>query len=582
MRDSEVVASIVAGGADGLAEAYDRYADPLYKYCQFMLGDVADAADAVQDTFVIAAARLAGLRDPELLRAWLYAVARNECLRTLGAKTTTTAPAEDYEVTGDGADAGGQAERTGLRALIEDAATGVNPPERQILELHLWQGLDAAEIAAMLGLSRGHAQSLLSTAMEQLEAGLVVLTVGRANPADCSVLAHMLAGWDGKLTPELRWWVYPHIKRCGTCGARRALELRPAALFELAPAAAMAAGAAESQQAAAGPPEALREHTLALAVGDSPSATAHRAAVLGRTAPFGIDGFPKPLQAPKAGLLHGAAQGAWLSSPRRQAAAAAGAVLAVAIAAVGFTLSGNSGPSPAASGKPSATGLSAPRATASAPTAGASSPAGAQSPRPTATRRAPSHSPTAKPAGDGLPTVAPPATQPSPTPTPTPTPIAATPTPTPTPTRTTTRPTPPPSPKPPAAALIVSPHGGTIQPGWTMITLTAEGGTVHWSIGVPSRDVWALPQSGTVSPGGGPVRVWIWASHRAAGQQVTISPGGTVFTIGQGRFAAADVTHSYPGAFAAAEPRRWFPGGRRRHAWVSDDMTWSIRDEQLR
>lgn len=576
MRDSEVVASIVAGGADGLAEAYDRYADPLYKYCQFMLGDAADAADAVQDTFVIAASRLAGLRDPELLRAWLYAVARNECLRILGAKTTTTAPAEAEEVTGDSADAGDQPERTGLRALIEDAAPGVNPPERQILELHLWQGLDAAEIAAMLGLSRGHAQSLLSTAMEQLEASLVVLTVGRANPADCSVLAHMLAGWDGKLTPELRWWVYPHIKRCGTCGARRALELRPAALFDLAPAAAMAAGAAESLQAAAAPPEALREHTLALAAGESPSATAHRAAVLGRTAPFGVDGFPKPLQAPKAGLLHGAAQGAWLSSPRRQAAAAAGAVLAVAIAAVGFTLSGNSGHSPVADGKPSATGLSAPRATATTPTAGASSPAGSQSPPPTATRRASSHSPTAKPAGGGSPTPAPPATQPSPTPT------TRTPTPTPTPTPTTTRPTPPPPPKPPAATLIVNPGGGTIQPGWTMITLTAQGGTVHWSITLPGRDVWARPMSGTVSPGDGPVHVWIWASHRAAGQQVTIGPSGTVFTIGQGGFATADATHWLPGGFAAADGWHKFPGSRRRHAVVSDDMTWSIRDEQLR
>jgi RNA polymerase sigma factor (sigma-70 family) len=576
MRDSEVVASIVAGEADGLAEAYDRYADPLYKYCRFMLGDAADAADAVQDTFVIAASRLAGLRDRELLRAWLYAVARNECLRTLAAKTTTPAPAEAEEVTGDGADAG--AERTGLRALIEDAAAGVNPPERQILELHLWQGLDAAEIAAMLGLSRGHAQSLLSAAREQLEASLVVLAVGRANPADCAVLAHMLAGWDGKLTPELRWWVYPHIKRCGGCGARRTLELRPAALSGLAPAAAMAAGALESLQAAAGPPGALREHTLALAAGESPSATAHRAAVLGRTAPFGDDGFPKPLQAPKAGLLHGAAQGAWLSSPRRQAAAAAGAVLAVAIAAVGFTLSGNNGHSPVAAGKPSATGPSAQRATATTPTAGASSLPGSQPPPPTATRRAPSQSPTAKPGGGGPPTVAPPATQPSPTPTTS----APTSTPTPAPPPTSTRPTPPPSQKPPAATLIVSPGGGTIQPGWTMITLTARGGTVHWSIGVPGRDVWALPLSGTLSPGNSPVHVWIWASHGAVGQQVTISPGGTVFTIGQGRFATAGAAPRFPGGFAAADAWRWFPGSRGRHALVSDDMTWSIRDERLR
>jgi RNA polymerase sigma factor (sigma-70 family) len=576
MRDSEVVASIVAGEADGLAEAYDRYADPLYKYCQFMLGDAADAADAVQDTFVIAASRLAGLRDPELLRAWLHAVARNECLRTLGAKTTTPAPAEAEEVTADSTDAGDQPERTGLRALIEDAAAGVNPPERQILELHLWQGLDAAEIAAMLGLSRGHAQSLLSAATEQLEASLVVLTVGRANPADCSVLAHMLAGWDGKLTPELRWWVYPHIKRCGACAARRALELRPAALFGLAPAAAMATGAVESQQAAAGPPEALREHTLALAVGESPSATAHRAAVLGRTAPFGVDGFPKPLQAPKAGLLHGAAQGAWLSSPRRQAAAAAGAVLAVAIAAVGFTLSGNSGHNPVAGGKPPATGPSAPRATATTPSGGASGPPGSRSPHPTATRRAASHSPTAKPGGGGSPTTAPPPAQPSTAPT------TSAPAPTPTPTPTTTRPTPPPSPKPPAATLIVNPGGGTIQPGWTTITLTARGGTVHWSIGVSGRDVWVHPLSGTVSPGDGPVQVWIWASHRAAGQQVTISPGGTVFTISQGHFPAAETALWFPGGFAAGDAWHRFPGSRRRHALVSGDMTWSIRDEQLR
>ena len=81
MRDSEIVASIAAGHSGGLAEAYDKYAGPLYEYCRSMLTDAGDAADAVQDTFVIAAARAAGLRDPERLRAWLYAVARGECLR---------------------------------------------------------------------------------------------------------------------------------------------------------------------------------------------------------------------------------------------------------------------------------------------------------------------------------------------------------------------------------------------------------------------------------------------------------------------------------------------------------------------
>src|ERR1035437_9486585 len=80
MEDPEVVAAIVAGDPARLAEAYDRYAAPLYSDCCSMLGEPADAADAVQDTFLIAAAKLRGLRDPGKLRPWLYGVARNESL----------------------------------------------------------------------------------------------------------------------------------------------------------------------------------------------------------------------------------------------------------------------------------------------------------------------------------------------------------------------------------------------------------------------------------------------------------------------------------------------------------------------
>ena len=79
MDDREIVAAIVAGNLAGLADAYDTYAESLYGYCRMMLNEPEDADDAVQDTFVIAAARLGGLRDPRKLRPWLYAVARNEC-----------------------------------------------------------------------------------------------------------------------------------------------------------------------------------------------------------------------------------------------------------------------------------------------------------------------------------------------------------------------------------------------------------------------------------------------------------------------------------------------------------------------
>jgi hypothetical protein len=98
MQDREVVAAIVAGDPDGFAEAYDQHAASLYAYCHLMLPDAEDAAaDAVRDTFLIAACRLEGLGDPDKLRAWLHAVARNECLRRLGAAGVASRPAQVLE-----------------------------------------------------------------------------------------------------------------------------------------------------------------------------------------------------------------------------------------------------------------------------------------------------------------------------------------------------------------------------------------------------------------------------------------------------------------------------------------------------
>src|ERR1700743_2641616 len=133
MSDSEVVASIVAGDPEGLAAAYDKYAGDLYGYCQSLLRDPNDAADAVQDTFVIAASKLAGLRDPGRLRAWLFAVARNECLRRLKSRWQATPLQDAPELADDSADVGAGAERAETVALVRAAIGGLNDSERDAI-----------------------------------------------------------------------------------------------------------------------------------------------------------------------------------------------------------------------------------------------------------------------------------------------------------------------------------------------------------------------------------------------------------------------------------------------------------------
>jgi predicted RNA polymerase sigma factor len=100
--------------------------------------------------FVIAASRLDGLREPERFRAWLYTAARNESLRILRSKKGTSALDQAPEVTDDSADVSEDAERAELRTLFEEAAAGLNPSEREVIELHLRQGLAAGEVATVL------------------------------------------------------------------------------------------------------------------------------------------------------------------------------------------------------------------------------------------------------------------------------------------------------------------------------------------------------------------------------------------------------------------------------------------------
>src|SRR6266567_4638462 len=239
MRDHEVVAAIVAGDPAGLAEAYDRYATPLYSFCRTMLREPADAADAVQDTFVIAAPRMSGLRDPERLRSWLYAVARNECLRRLRAGSQHASIEEAPDVTDEAADVAADVERADLRALVRDALGGVGPAEREVLELQLRQGLSGGEVASVLGITRNHAHALLSRARDQLETSLGALVVARTGRQDCPELDAMLQDWDGDLTVLVRKRVNRHVERCDVCSGRRRREVSPTMLLGIAPIAAL-------------------------------------------------------------------------------------------------------------------------------------------------------------------------------------------------------------------------------------------------------------------------------------------------------------------------------------------------------
>jgi RNA polymerase sigma factor (sigma-70 family) len=236
VQDAELAQQAATGDRAAWAAIYDRYADRLYDYCWSILRDRHEAEDTMHDAFVTAARKIEQLRDPALLRAWLYAICRNQALGRARRRGRET-PSEDVA---DMSPPAVEADRSGyeleqLRTLVWDAAGGLAPRDRSVLELHLRHGMEGAELGAALGTNAHHATVMLSRVREHVERSLGALLVGRTGRRECSELDGLLTDWDGRLSPLLRKRVARHIDNCETCGARRSRMVSPLALLSGVP-----------------------------------------------------------------------------------------------------------------------------------------------------------------------------------------------------------------------------------------------------------------------------------------------------------------------------------------------------------
>jgi RNA polymerase sigma factor (sigma-70 family) len=366
-----------------VSEAYDSFAEALYAYCRSLVREPAAAADALRDTFVVTAFRLDELPSEGLLRPWLYAVARNECLRAISggqaaaaidflpseARADSAPPAQlpsDREAapaavagTGSGASdetspdlMAGEAEN--VRGLLRAALGGLGPADRDLMVM-AWHGLDVTECAFVLGVSRDVVFKDFSRACDLLEQCAGALVVARSEPRACEALNAMLEGWEGRLTPALSRGLRLHVDRCDICASARRRGPSPAA-FQLFPDAMRTmALTAETSQLAKWVTSRLRDQVLAAAFDQELESFEHRAMVVRRAGPFRDDGFPVALR--PAGLGGGRKR----RSPMFLALAGAGSTgLAAVIALAALSLSGNH-----STGILQAVGLSHPTFTAS-------------------------------------------------------------------------------------------------------------------------------------------------------------------------------------------------------------------------
>jgi RNA polymerase sigma-70 factor, ECF subfamily len=182
--DDQLLDRAAHGDRDAIDELLRRHRQVAYRVAYRLLGNEADALDAVQEAFVKALTHLPGFEGRSSFKTWLLRVVSNAALdlgRQRGRREALSfdalAPQHREEVEPLVADvAGRDLERADLRRVLLRALDQLPPAQRQTFVLHAEAGLSYREVALTLNISIGTVMSRLYYARQKLRALLDVWT----------------------------------------------------------------------------------------------------------------------------------------------------------------------------------------------------------------------------------------------------------------------------------------------------------------------------------------------------------------------------------------------------------------------
>lgn len=136
-----------AGETWALERLYSSFHTPLYRLCYRLLGNVEDAEDLLQITFVHAFSGIARFRGKAALKTWLYSIAVRQAAEF---HRRSPAPAARLDENIAGPDT---AARIAERLTVDSSLARLSSDFRTVLILRFWEDLSYEEIAGVLGIS---------------------------------------------------------------------------------------------------------------------------------------------------------------------------------------------------------------------------------------------------------------------------------------------------------------------------------------------------------------------------------------------------------------------------------------------
>ena len=165
-EDIRLASGCAAGDTGVFEEIYRQHGDRMKSIAYNHLGNVSDAEDAVQETFLKVHRSASTYNGASAFTTWMYRVLINTCYDALRRRQRRIheAPIEDvtYQRAGASVD---DAKRMTLRKML----AALPEQRRTVFVLFEIEGLSHAEIAHILNISEGNSKWILFATKKQLQ-----------------------------------------------------------------------------------------------------------------------------------------------------------------------------------------------------------------------------------------------------------------------------------------------------------------------------------------------------------------------------------------------------------------------------
>ncbi len=169
--DQALIAGIVRGDREALAELYTRYRQPLFAYLLQLTPDHGLAEEMLQDTLVAAWKSARGFEGRSTVLTWLIGIARRQAHNTLRQRRL---PLVDEKELAGMASPEPEPEAFALNSVTRDellvAFSQLSTSHREVLVLVLVHEFSYEETASILGVPAGTVKSRLSNAKRMARA----------------------------------------------------------------------------------------------------------------------------------------------------------------------------------------------------------------------------------------------------------------------------------------------------------------------------------------------------------------------------------------------------------------------------